>query len=114
MWDWVFGIGGQADRTPPTPGSRLDSPSRIPNPESLNPDILMSTDHANSPGVLTPTRAGRPWGSILLFVGPALGFYLAFIIYPVLVTFYNSVHTLRMDLGMTYEFVGLQHFREML
>ncbi|PYM11843.1 MAG: sugar ABC transporter permease [Candidatus Rokuibacteriota bacterium] len=31
-----------------------------------------------------------------------------------LVTFYNSVHTLRMDLGMVTEYVGLQHFREIL
>ncbi len=31
-----------------------------------------------------------------------------------LVTFYNSVHTLRMDLGMLYEYVGLEHFREIL
>jgi len=32
----------------------------------------------------------------------------------VLVTFYNSLHTLRMDLGMQYEYVGLEHFREIL
>lgn len=57
---------------------------------------------------------GRPWGAITLFLGPTLALYLAFTIYPVLVTFYNSVHTLRMDLGMLYEFVGLQHFREIL
>jgi len=59
-------------------------------------------------------RARRPWGAIGLFLGPVLFFYFAFIIYPVLVTFYNSVHTLRMDLGMTYEFVGFQHFNEIL
>ena len=40
--------------------------------------------------------------------------YAAFTIYPVLVTFYNSLHTLRMDLGMQYEYVGLDHFREIL
>lgn len=56
----------------------------------------------------------RPWGAIATFLGPALAFYLAFILYPVLVTFYNSVHTLRMDMGMLYEYVGLQHFREIL
>jgi ABC-type sugar transport system permease subunit len=49
-----------------------------------------------------------------VFLGPTLALYLAFTIYPVLVTFYNSVHTLRMDLGMQYEFVGLQHFHEIL
>jgi ABC-type sugar transport system permease subunit len=56
----------------------------------------------------------RPWGAIALFIAPALAVYLAFTIYPVLVTFYNSVHLLRMDLGMRYEWVGLQHFREIL
>ena len=40
--------------------------------------------------------------------------YAAFCIYPVLVTFYNSFHTLRMDLGMLSEYVGLEHFREIL
>ena len=58
--------------------------------------------------------ARRPWGAIALFLGPTLLLYFAFTIYPVLVTFYNSVHSLRMDLGMQYEFVGLEHFREIL
>jgi len=56
----------------------------------------------------------RPWGAIALFLTPALFFYFAFIIYPVLMTFYNSIHTLRMDLGMVYEYVGFEHFREIL
>jgi raffinose/stachyose/melibiose transport system permease protein len=56
----------------------------------------------------------RPWGAIALFLGPTLLLYFGFAIYPVLVTFYNSVHSLRMDLGMLYEFVGLDHFREIL
>ena len=30
------------------------------------------------------------------------------------VTFYNSIHTLRMDLGMLSEYVGFEHFREIL
>lgn len=59
-------------------------------------------------------RPGRPWPAIAVFLGPTLVLYLAFTIYPVLVTFYNSLHTLRMDLGMLYQFVGLQHFREIL
>ena len=49
-----------------------------------------------------------------MFLGPTVALYLAFTIYPVLVTFFNSVHTLRMDLGMQYEYVGLEHFREIL
>ena len=59
-------------------------------------------------------RPRRPWGSIAMFLGPALCFYFAFIIYPVLVTFFNSFHLLRQDLGLTYEFVGLRHFIEIL
>jgi raffinose/stachyose/melibiose transport system permease protein len=59
-------------------------------------------------------RPRRPWGSIAMFLCPALFFYFAFIIYPVLVTFFNSFHILRQDLGLTYQFVGLQHFREIL
>ncbi len=71
------------------------------------------------PRVLTreagaPRPPRRPWGAIALFLSPALFLYFAFIIYPVLVTFYNSVHTLRMDLGMTYEYVGIEHLREIL
>jgi ABC-type sugar transport system permease subunit len=49
-----------------------------------------------------------------VFLGPTVVLYAAFCIYPVLVTFYNSFHTLRMDLGMLSEFVGLEHFREIL
>jgi ABC-type sugar transport system permease subunit len=49
-----------------------------------------------------------------MFLCPALFFYFAFIIYPVLVTFFNSFHILRQDLGLAYEFVGLQHFKEIL
>jgi ABC-type sugar transport system permease subunit len=83
----------------------------------------VSADLAGAAGALPRTAAraagrrpgpGRPWGAIAVFVGPTLALYLAFTIYPVVVTFYNSVHTLRMDLGMLYEFVGLQHFHEIL
>jgi ABC-type sugar transport system permease subunit len=49
-----------------------------------------------------------------MFLGPALCFYFAFIIYPVLVTFFNSFYILRQDLGLSYQFVGLQHFKEIL
>jgi ABC-type sugar transport system permease subunit len=56
----------------------------------------------------------RPWGAIAIFLGPTVLLYAAFTIYPVLVTFYNSLHTLRMDLGMLYEYVGFEHFREIL
>ncbi|MHB1414985.1 MAG: carbohydrate ABC transporter permease [Chloroflexota bacterium] len=57
---------------------------------------------------------GRPWRSIMVFLTPALLLYLGFIIYPVLATIFNSFHVLRMDLGMTQEFVGLSHYQELL
>jgi ABC-type sugar transport system permease subunit len=56
----------------------------------------------------------KPWGAILLFLTPALVLYLAFVLYPVFRTFYNSVHILRMDQSMAQEFVGLKHFQELL
>jgi multiple sugar transport system permease protein/raffinose/stachyose/melibiose transport system permease protein len=59
-------------------------------------------------------RQRRPWGAIAVFLGPTLVLYFAFTIYPVIVTFHNSFYTLRMDLGMMYEYVGLEHFREIL
>ncbi|MGH7322611.1 MAG: carbohydrate ABC transporter permease [Candidatus Rokuibacteriota bacterium] len=82
----------------------------------------MTADHLETtqalprvlPRAVRRSRSGRPWGSIAIFVGPTLLLYLAFTIYPVVVTFYNSFHTLRMDMGMLYEFVGLQHFHEIL
>lgn len=82
------------------PADLLDSVQALPR--------ILPRERVRKPG------PGRPWGAIALFLGPALFFYFAFIIYPVLVTFYNSVHTLRMDLGMLYEYVGLEHFREIL
>src|SRR5262245_58706594 len=36
----------------------------------------------------------RPWAAIVLFLAPALALYCAFVIVPVLMTFYNSVHRL--------------------
>jgi ABC-type sugar transport system permease subunit len=50
--------------------------------------------------------------NLLLFLGPALAIYLAFTIYPVLRTFWNSVHTIKPH--NIEEFVGLGNFRELL
>ena len=36
-----------------------------------------------------------PWSTIMVFLTPALLIYLAFTAYPVLRTFYNSVHIIR-------------------
>ena len=47
-------------------------------------------------------------------MAPAALLYLGFTVYPFLTTFYNSLHVLRMDLGMRAEFVGFQHYQELL
>src|SRR5215468_1761591 len=53
-----------------------------------------------------------PMGTILLFLAPALIVYAAFTIYPVLRTFYNSVHTIGPRNAQT--FVGLDNFVALL
>ena len=57
-------------------------------------------------------RLGRkPWGAIVLFIGPAMAYYVAFILYPVLATFFYSVHTIVPSGGqLTLKFVGLDNF----
>jgi ABC-type sugar transport system permease subunit len=84
---------------------------------SMHADQIEETQALSAPVIRERVRAPRPrrpWGSIAMFLCPALFFYFAFIIYPVLVTFFNSFHILRQDLGLAYEFVGLQHFKEIL
>jgi len=56
--------------------------------------------------------AETPFGTIMAFLTPALLIYLAFTAYPVLRTFYNSVHIIRPK-GEN-EFVGLTNFVELL
>ncbi|HUL09090.1 MAG TPA: sugar ABC transporter permease, partial [Candidatus Acidoferrum sp.] len=53
-----------------------------------------------------------PMRTILLFLAPALLVYAAFTIYPVLRTFYNSVHTIGPRNVQT--FVGLDNFAALL
>jgi ABC-type sugar transport system permease subunit len=58
----------------------------------------------------------RPWGAILLFLGPALTLYAAFVLVPVGMTFFNSVHRLQVfgASGIRYTYVGLQHYLTLL
>ena len=51
-------------------------------------------------------------GTLAIFLAPALIIYAAFTVYPVLRTFYNSVHTIR-PRGVE-EFVGLANFDALL
>jgi ABC-type sugar transport system permease subunit len=86
----------------------------VVHPVSADPVEAVSVLRGVASRATRRPRARRPWGAIALFIAPSLLVYLAFAIYPVLVTVYNSFHTLRMDLGMAYEWVGLDHFREIL
>jgi len=67
-----------------------------------------------------PSRAAAanriPWGAIGLFLGPALLFYCAFIIVPVAMTFYNSVHLLKVAgaAGISYSWVGATNYLNLL
>src|SRR5579872_490433 len=76
------------------------------------------TAFANGTG-LAPTRAARAADArrasrltLAIFLGPALLFYVALTIYPVLRTFYNSVHVL--EPHNVAKFVGFQNFTELL
>jgi raffinose/stachyose/melibiose transport system permease protein len=50
----------------------------------------------------------------LLFLSPAIVLYFGFVFFPVAMTFYNSVHTLKADFGFETQFVGLVNFAEIL
>ncbi len=66
-------------------------------------------------GIGERLRAGReetPWGVILAFLAPALVLYLALTAYPVVKTFYNSVHLIQPN--QPDRFVGLSNYVELL
>lgn len=53
----------------------------------------------------------KPWGAIALFIGPAMVYYVIFILYPILATFYYSLHTIFPSAGqVVMKFVGLDNF----
>jgi len=59
-------------------------------------------------------KARRPWGAIILFIGPAMVYFLIFVLYPLVQTFWNSVHTIAPIQGqLITTFVGLQNFRDL-
>jgi len=59
---------------------------------------------------LDARRASR--ATLVILLGPALLIYTAFMVYPVLRTFWNSVHTIKPQ--NVQEFVGLANFKELL
>src|ERR1700685_1082060 len=63
------------------------------------------------PGVEVDARRASP-RTLVIFLAPALLLYAAFIVYPVLRTFWNSLHTIRPQ--NVQEFVGFANFSELL
>jgi multiple sugar transport system permease protein/raffinose/stachyose/melibiose transport system permease protein len=57
----------------------------------------------------------RPWLAIGGFLSPALVLYCAFVVVPVFMTFYNSVHRLTITGSVqTYTWVGFEHYERLL
>src|SRR5277367_4908144 len=63
------------------------------------------------PGAEVDARRASP-RTLFIFLAPALLLYAAFIVYPVLRTFWNSLHTIRPQ--NVQEFVGFANFSELL
>jgi ABC-type sugar transport system permease subunit len=57
-----------------------------------------------------------PWPAIVVFLGPALVFYCAFIIVPVGMTFFNSLHKLQVQgaAGISYGWVGWTNYANLV
>jgi multiple sugar transport system permease protein/raffinose/stachyose/melibiose transport system permease protein len=76
----------------------------------------MATDLLQAPvqQTMNQVRLGRkrkPWAAIALFIAPALIYYCIFIIYPLLTTFYYSLHQIAPAGGkLVTTFVGLDNF----
>jgi ABC-type sugar transport system permease subunit len=62
----------------------------------------------------TISHQRKPWGSIILFLSPAVIIYCFFTLYPVFMTFYNSFHKLDMANNLARSFVGLDNYKELL
>ena len=71
---------------------------------------------ANSKPLGAPRKRSRkPWGAIVLFLGPVMVYYAIFVIYPLFVTFYYSLHNISPVGGkVVTTFVGLQNFKDLI
>jgi ABC-type sugar transport system permease subunit len=57
-------------------------------------------------------RGKKPWGAILIFIAPTMIYFLIFIVYPFISTFYYSFHQLSPQLGkVVTTFVGLENYK---
>jgi ABC-type sugar transport system permease subunit len=81
----------------------------------MSSDTRIAGDAAMPKSLLDTVRAGmaaNPWGVLMTFLAPALAFYLLFTLYPVLLTFYNSLHVIQPN--QPNEFVGLSNYVTLL
>jgi ABC-type sugar transport system permease subunit len=61
----------------------------------------------------TQSKRQKAWGATLIFIGPTLVYFLIFIIYPLVATFYYSFHELSPQLGrVVTTFVGLENYKK--
>jgi ABC-type sugar transport system permease subunit len=67
---------------------------------------------AGSPRGGTPGARDASWGTAAVFLGPAVALTLVFTVYPVLRTFYNSVHFVGPQNRTS--FIGLKNFGDVL
>ena len=60
--------------------------------QSLDAKLGTHTASRGIGGRLRARAEGNPWGVITAFLAPALALYLLLTVWPILKTFYNSVH----------------------
>jgi multiple sugar transport system permease protein/raffinose/stachyose/melibiose transport system permease protein len=76
------------------------------------PDAAVSAAGAERPALRAQVSdLRRPWGAIVAFLLPALTIYAVFTAYPVVRTFYNSVHTV---LPQHVTWAGLANYQALL
>jgi multiple sugar transport system permease protein/raffinose/stachyose/melibiose transport system permease protein len=71
--------------------------------------------HAKKNATRANAVSRKPWGAITLFIAPVIIYYAIFTLYPIVATFYYSLHSIVPEGGklVTY-FVGWQNFARLL
>jgi ABC-type sugar transport system permease subunit len=87
-------------------------PGTIMSAEIIQPEPRAPRDHAPAMGASAIGARHASRGTIAAFLGPVLVIYAGFIFYPVIRTFYNSLHTVGPQ--NTSTFVGFQNFTQLL
>ena len=72
---------------------------------------LTPTSDTVAPAKKSRSYGRKPWGAILLFLGPIMLYYLIFILYPLGATVYYSLHRIEPlpnQQGLTTRYVGFE------